>query len=382
MKLEVLSPPPPHYAPCETYDFSQWVKPNTNTRLNLQYDYSQQPDIKHLVENKRAIYPSYFLEMMGIASDLISSATSFDIKYFKKKSIFEQQSRAAFRERTSFLASEIDREFSMDRKGKQHQFYSPFEYLLYEHIWNGEDIWPELDRISSSLIESHKKNPRIFWKSFYELGLEKVFPYFYKNRNPISLDQAKLFIQDDLTLSATFNLIPDLSPYYDRNLGKEQEQSDEYYIKIALAQAKNSWQKGEKEPVTSLFVRDGRIYASATNTNGHNPRHAEIIASDLAFENTGKDVELNGFCVFSVLETCPDCAMNLRRYNLDRVVAGSATAMGSETGYGGMLKDQKVDLAKRGYKRPPREVKIGVLEDEVREFFINIVGWPDMFDGI
>lgn len=87
------------------------------------------------------------------------------------------------------------------------------------------------------------------------------------------------------------------------------EKNKEYYMKIALAQAKKAAAEDEV-PVGAVVVKDGKIIAKAHNLKekkGMATRHAEIVAIERAAKKTG-NWWLENCDIFVTLEPCAMCA--------------------------------------------------------------------------
>ena len=87
------------------------------------------------------------------------------------------------------------------------------------------------------------------------------------------------------------------------------EKNKEYYMKIALAQAKKAAAEDEV-PVGAVVVKDGKIIAKAHNLKekkGMATRHAEIEAIERAAKKTG-NWWLENCDIFVTLEPCAMCA--------------------------------------------------------------------------
>lgn len=87
------------------------------------------------------------------------------------------------------------------------------------------------------------------------------------------------------------------------------EKNKEYYMKIALAQAKKAAAEDEV-PVGAVVVKEGKILAKAHNLKekkGMATRHAEIVAIERAAKKTG-NWWLENCDIFVTLEPCAMCA--------------------------------------------------------------------------
>ena len=87
------------------------------------------------------------------------------------------------------------------------------QYVLNTLSWMGFDIWKELDDIAYHLATAFRHSPDTFGQYFTALGLDNLFQ------------------------PETFSLFPELSQYVDHRPGKENAQSDEYFMNICLALA-------------------------------------------------------------------------------------------------------------------------------------------------
>ena len=87
------------------------------------------------------------------------------------------------------------------------------------------------------------------------------------------------------------------------------EKNKEYYMKIALAQAKKAAAEDEV-PVGAVVGKEGKILAKAHNLKekkGMATRHAEIVAIERAAKKTG-NWWLENCDIFVTLEPCAMCA--------------------------------------------------------------------------
>ena len=87
------------------------------------------------------------------------------------------------------------------------------------------------------------------------------------------------------------------------------EKNKEYYMKIALAQAKKA-AAADEVPVGAVVVKEGKILAKAHNLKekkGMATRHAEIVAIERAAKKTG-NWWLENCDIFVTLEPCAMCA--------------------------------------------------------------------------
>ncbi|GHV11095.1 tRNA-specific adenosine deaminase [Bacteroidia bacterium] len=138
--------------------------------------------------------------------------------------------------------------------------------------------------------------------------------------------------------------------------------TDEYYMKLALAEAQKAFDEGEV-PVGAIIVCKNRIIARAhnlTETLNDVTAHAEMQAITSAADALGGKYLIN--CILYVtIEPCPMCAGALAWSQISKIVYGA--------------RDEK-----RGYHtinpamlHPKTEVVAGVLADKaaglIKKFF-------------
>lgn len=131
--------------------------------------------------------------------------------------------------------------------------------------------------------------------------------------------------------------------------GRHQMESDEYYMGLALEQAKIAAALGEV-PVGALAVwDDGRIVGAGCNRreSGKNALyHAEIAAIDAACRTLG-GWRLHRATLYVTLEPCPMCAGAMVNARIRRVVFGArdpkAGAMGSLMQIGDFPLNHKIE---------------------------------------
>lgn len=148
------------------------------------------------------------------------------------------------------------------------------------------------------------------------------------------------------------------------------ENLDEFYMRMALEEAKKALDKGEV-PVGAVIVWEGRgVVASAHNTrevDRNALRHAELTAIDRACAELG-GWRLHKATLYVTLEPCVMCAGALLSARVKRVVYGApdekAGGLGTITDLNSLPLNHHM------------EVKSGVLGDEAAEllrvFFENL----------
>ena len=137
-------------------------------------------------------------------------------------------------------------------------------------------------------------------------------------------------------------------------------QSDEYFMKQALAEAVRAFESGEI-PVGAVIVSEGRIIARAHNQTEQLTdvtAHAEILAITAASGHLGSKY-LQDCTLFVTLEPCVMCAGASFWTQIPRIVYGAADP-------------------KRGFQQlsqrvihPKTEIKGGVLSAECAELLIR-----------
>lgn len=136
---------------------------------------------------------------------------------------------------------------------------------------------------------------------------------------------------------------------------EEQTNRDEYFMRLAIAEAKAAFEEGEI-PVGAVIVAGGRVIARAHNQteNLHDvTAHAEMLAITSAASLLGGKY-LPGCTLYVTVEPCVMCAGALGWAQISRIVYGATDD-------------------KRGYSvfaphalHPKAKVKSGVLEEECK----------------
>lgn len=145
---------------------------------------------------------------------------------------------------------------------------------------------------------------------------------------------------------------------------------DEYYMKLAIEEAKKAEEKGEV-PIGCIIVLNDQIIARAHNLREmlqNALAHAELLAIDEACKklNTWRLEEAE---LFVTLEPCPMCAGGIIQSRIKRVVYG---AKDPKAGCAGTL----MNLLQDERFNHQAEVKGGILQEEcgslLTQFFKNI----------
>ncbi len=139
--------------------------------------------------------------------------------------------------------------------------------------------------------------------------------------------------------------------------------SDEYFMRQAIAEAEKAYKAGEI-PVGAVVVCQNRIIARAHNqTERLNDvtAHAEIIALTAAAEYLGSKY-LDECTIYVTLEPCPMCAGALAWAQTERIIFGASDDKRGFMRFGkemlhpktklelGILQEECADLMKRFFK--------------------------------
>lgn len=134
--------------------------------------------------------------------------------------------------------------------------------------------------------------------------------------------------------------------------------SDEYYMRLALAEARLAASEGEI-PIGAVIVAAGRVLG-----RGHNQTellddvtaHAEMLAISAAARTLGGKY-LAGCTLYVTVEPCPMCAGAIGWSQLGRIVYGTPDP---KRGYTSILRPGTTPF------HPRAQVTCGILEDECR----------------
>ncbi len=144
--------------------------------------------------------------------------------------------------------------------------------------------------------------------------------------------------------------------------------NDEFFMRIALGEAKKAFNKSEV-PIGCVIVRNDKIISRAHNLRERRRDplcHAEMLAIKKAAKKL-KGWRLLNCRLFVTLEPCPMCAGAIINARIDEVVFGASDEK-SGCFY------SKHDFSKSGFNHTPK-VTSGVLADEslklLKEFFME-----------
>lgn len=134
--------------------------------------------------------------------------------------------------------------------------------------------------------------------------------------------------------------------------------TDEYYMSLALAEAREAYDKGEI-PIGAVVVGGGRVLGRGHNQTemlGDVTAHAEMIAISAAAHTLGGKY-LKDCTLYVTVEPCPMCAGAIGWSQLSRIVYG---APDTKRGYSTILRLGTTPF------HPKANVIGGVLEDRCR----------------
>lgn len=112
-----------------------------------------------------------------------------------------------------------------------------------------------------------------------------------------------------------------------------QQEKDEYYMSLALKEAKKAEELGEV-PIGAVLVKGDEVIAAAFNRRESEHRavaHAELLAIDQACRKL-EAWRLSGSTLYVTLEPCAMCAGALVLSRVDRVVYGASDPKGGCAG--------------------------------------------------
>lgn len=321
--------------------------------------------------------PYYYLELALLGAKMINLSVLSNRDVSRFETIADESKEMFKDEMLKFQDGVFMLEFT-DEALKGGLTYSPIEYLMYELLLQGVDIWPYLDDFENSMVQSFRTNPDRFRHTLNALGFDQVLPIF-KGMN--DSERASFFRDlkpsDDISrLKQIFSLIPSLIPYHDNTPGKEREQSDKYYAQLTIGLADYSYQIGQ-EPVAAIAVHEGKIIGARRNDTKQrgkkidHKRHAEI----LLIEGLGDNLK-PGTKLYVTLVPCKQCTYHIRRNpNIAEVNCSADSSMGDAE----ELTNQHLREINRDetITEEPPLVRIGLLENAGIELYKR-TGWPNM----
>lgn len=100
--------------------------------------------------------------------------------------------------------------------------------------------------------------------------------------------------------------------------------NDEFYMKIAINEAKKAYNRGEV-PVGAVIVKENRVISKAYNTKNKKNcviNHAEILAIKKASKKL-KNWRLNDCTMYITLYPCSMCASAINQSRISKIVIGA-----------------------------------------------------------
>lgn len=251
------------------------------------------------------------------------------------------------------------------------------QYVLNTLVWMGFDIWKELDNIKHHLVTAAHHNRDTFHQYFTALGLDQLFSAYRK----IDVEEREEITQVSQWASP-FSLFPELSRHVDHRPGRENKQSEQYFMNICLALAWYAEALGE-EPFGSVVTKNGQIIAAAHNEikkHGDDPtRHAEIIAIERA-KSVLDDKAFSGCKLFTTASPCDMCSYFIREHKgIRRVCIGTESVMGGKA----LLSTTLTKIGKP-FGKPPAVTILDIrhLQDKFRDLYIKKMGWRAQFPDL
>ncbi|WP_420265210.1 tRNA adenosine(34) deaminase TadA [Candidatus Magnetominusculus dajiuhuensis] len=155
-------------------------------------------------------------------------------------------------------------------------------------------------------------------------------------------------------------------------MDEKSKDRDEYYMGLALIEARRAFSEGEI-PVGAVVIDGaGGIIAAARNEKErlHDPTaHAELTAIRMAAARSAEGWRLSGMTLYVTKEPCVMCAGGIVNARISRVVYGCADVKGGAAGsLFTLLTDERLNHR--------AEVTTGVREEDcaglLREFFAEL----------
>lgn len=144
------------------------------------------------------------------------------------------------------------------------------------------------------------------------------------------------------------------------------KEKDEYFMSLALEQAKKAFELDEV-PVGAIIVQNDVVIASGYNLRETKKRavaHAELLAIEQACEQLG-GWRLPNCTLYVTLEPCPMCAGAIINARIDRVVFGAFDYKAGSCG-------SVINLFELEYNHKP-QLETGVLQEQcsqlLKDFF-------------
>ena len=144
--------------------------------------------------------------------------------------------------------------------------------------------------------------------------------------------------------------------------------NDEYYMKLALKEAKKAYVKGEI-PIGAIIVKNDKIISRGHNlkeSKNNVIKHAEIVAIEKACAKL-KNWRLIDCVIYVTMFPCPMCASAINQARISKIVCGTIPEYVDKNIINKILNDKNYGL--------PVEIKENVMEDScaklLKNFFIE-----------
>lgn len=369
-------------------------------------------------EMERKYLPMYYLNLLLLSARLanlainngdgiISEADMFGLSDEPVLGILSQETKIDF----EFQFIDLRNVYGEESNKNVFQFYSPIEFLLYENLWMGRDIWKDLDNFYLQLTEAVEKDPENFWRFLITIGLDNVFPAFKEFQNNPNFDDLLLHYSQtssggmeafckavDASLSPDnpykrmesesifeywtrlINLLPDISTSRDWRPSKEKQQSDLYFMKLCKALGAFAVLKNE-QPSGAILVKDDiRGYAhdqvNLYVIKHHRDQAIAVVIYDEYVDTA--DEELEGYRLYTLIEPDLATAEYIRYFNLAKICCGISSNI-SPIELKHILASETYNQS--GFKPPPAEIimRIPEMEEELFDFLWRL-GFQNMPD--
>lgn len=144
--------------------------------------------------------------------------------------------------------------------------------------------------------------------------------------------------------------------------------NDEYYMNIALSEAKKAFSKGEI-PVGAIIVKNGLVVAKAHNLKESKKcvtKHAEMIALEKACTKLN-NWRLIGCTMYVTMFPCPMCASAINQSRISKIVYGTTPEYAKENIITNILSDKNYGS--------PVEIVGNIMKDScaklLKDFFLK-----------
>lgn len=145
--------------------------------------------------------------------------------------------------------------------------------------------------------------------------------------------------------------------------------NNEYYMKLALKEAKKAYKKGEL-PIGCVIVYNDKVISKAHNLRekyNHVLSHAEVLAIKKANKKL-KCWHIEDAKIYITLEPCPMCAGTIINSRIKEVYFGAYNYKGGCAG-------SFINLFDYNFSNPRIYYKGGILEDECSKLIQNFFNY-------